>query len=46
MLPSLLEVLLIVEKIGLSLHGSLLLLLDLLVVLCFKDGMILFWVFE
>lgn len=46
MLPLLLEVLLLVEKIGLSLHGPSYLLLDLLVVLSFEDGMILLWIFE
>lgn len=45
MLPSLLEVLLF-EKIRLSLHGPLLLHLDLLVVLSFEDGVIFLWIFE
>ena len=46
MLPPLLEVLLLAEKIGLGLHRPAHLLLDLLVVLRLEDGVIFFGIFE
>ena len=46
MLPLLPEVLLLVEKIGFGLQGPSRLILNLLVVLSFEDGMVFLWIFE